>query len=307
MKQFAGFALFSLQLLAADYTTYIGGSYPLVSSADDVEVAAMTTDASGNTYLTGGLSTDRLHNIRIPSWIAFVAKLDPAGRIVFSKALDGNGSQQGTAVAVDPSGNIYVAGNTYSSNLPLTHALQTEQSSIFILKLSPDGRTVLYLTYFGGSGGAAGSVAALATDAQGNLYLTGTTSASDFPTTPGIPTTIPNPLLDFLLQGAFITEISAAGDRILYSGIVAGSTIPCLPPPQPSSTSCFDDAAITSGVAIAVDASGNAYVAGNTNTSDLPTTPGALASQGIGAFVVKINVGGAGIAYPNLHRPRQVL
>jgi uncharacterized protein (TIGR03437 family) len=295
MKKIMGLLLFSLQLLAADYTTYIGGTYTGISPSYDVQVTAMTTDALGNTYLTGGLSTDTLQNTSTPSYIAFVTKLDPTGQLVFSKAFGGSVSDEGAAIAVDPSGNIYVAGNTSSPDLLVSNALQTAPSGIFVLKLSPDGGAVIYLTYFGGPLSLPESVAALATDAKGNLYLTGATSSPTFPTTDGMPAAPTN--LNPLREGAFISEISAAGDRILYSGVLAGSAVPCPPINTMNEATCGDNVAYTSGTAIAVDASGNAYVAGNTDTTDLPTTTGALASQGIGAFVVKINAGGTGIAY----------
>jgi uncharacterized protein (TIGR03437 family) len=133
----------------------------------------------------------------------------------------------------------------------------------------------------------------LATDAKGNLYLTGTTFASDFPTTPGMPTAA----VSLGRQGGFITEISAAGDRIVYSGVLSGGQPACPTFPPMADITCADILGITTGVAIAVDSSGNAYVAGNTDTTGLPTTSGVFATQGIGAFVVKVNSGGTGIGY----------
>jgi uncharacterized protein (TIGR03437 family) len=286
MKKIAGLFLFPLLISAADYTTYIGGINTGISPAYDVTVGAMTTDASGNTYLTGGLSTNAT------SYIAFITKLGPAGQLVFSKAFGGSGSDQGAAIAVDPSGNIYVAGNTTSPDLLVTNALQTAPSSIFVLKLSPDGESVAYLSYFGGAGGA-GAVTAVTADTKGNLYMTGTTANANFPTTPGIPA--PSFGISSYDQGAFISEISAAGDRIIYSGVVAGSYVPC-PATPPGAEPCLTYP-LTSAISIAVDVSGNAYVAGNSNTTNMPTTSGVLASQGIGAFIMKVNAGGTGIAY----------
>jgi uncharacterized protein (TIGR03437 family) len=288
MKKNAGFFLFSLLISAADYTTYIGGTNTGLPPAYDVSVRAMTTDASGNTYLTGGLSANAT------SYIAFVTKLGPTGQLVFSKAFGGSGSDQGTAVAVDPSGNIYVAGNTTSPDLLVTNALQTAPSSIFVLKLSPDGKSVPYLSYFGGAGGT-GAVNAVATDSNGNLYLTRTASNTNFPTTPGIPAPSLGISPSAYNQGAFISEISAAGDRMIYSGVVAGNNVPC-PATPPMAEPCLVYP-FTTGVSIAVDVSGNAYVAGNSNTTDIPTTSGVLASQGIGAFVMKVKSGGTGIGY----------
>lgn len=115
-----------------------------------------------------------------PPRYVFVTKVGPAGQVVFTKYVGGNGSDQGTAIALDPAGDIYVAGAVTSTDFVLSNALQTGPGTSFILKLSPDGNTVLYSSYFGGSLGET-SVAGLATDAKGNLYLTGTTDARDFP------------------------------------------------------------------------------------------------------------------------------
>lgn len=88
MKKILGLLVFSLQLPAADYTTYIGGTSTGLPPAYDVAVNAMSTDASGNTYLTGSLSIDTITSA--PSSIAFVTKLGPTGQLVFSKAFGGS-------------------------------------------------------------------------------------------------------------------------------------------------------------------------------------------------------------------------
>jgi hypothetical protein len=178
----------------------------------------------------------------------------------------------------------------------LSKALQT-QSSIysglysptglitgFIIKLSNDGSTILYSTYFGGTQGAS-SIAAVATDAKGNLYLTGSSAASDFPQTPGMPNGLISSTAVPLISRAIAAEISAAGDKILYAGTISGSA------------ACPFTFCTTAGSGIALDASGNVYIAGNTNTASLPVTAGVLAPKGIGAFVAKIAAGGTGLVY----------
>ena len=281
-------------MLADDYTSYIGdthlgtpvpfGQAPIA----DVAVTAMATDAAGNTYLTGGrISMQATQYVSNPPMYVFVTKVGPAGQVVFTKYFGGNGADQGTAIALDPAGDIYVAGSVTSTDFALSNALQTGPGSSFILKLSPDGNTVLYSSYFGGALGQT-SVAALATDEKGNLYLTGTTDARDFPTTVGGP---PNGI-SFLKYFAFVSEIDATGEKLLYSLAIGGSAVTC----APGTVGCSDTVVSTAGAAIAIDSAGNAYVAGNSNTTDLPTTPGVLSPQGIGAFVMKIAPGG-GLAY----------
>jgi hypothetical protein len=91
---------------------------------------------------------------------------------------------------------------------------------------------------------------------------------------------------------AFLTKISAAGDRIVYSALISGTAKDC-----GLGSSCFTSSRNTSGVSVAVDASGNACLSGNTDTSNLPATPGVLLAQGTGAFVAKIKGDGSGLAY----------
>ena len=93
-------------------------------------------------------------------------------------------------------------------------------------------------------------------------------------------------------SAAFVTKISAAGDRIVYSARISGHQKNC-----GAGSSCFLSSRSTVGTAIAVDAAGNAYLAGNTDTADLPTTTGALLTQGTGAFVAKVNAAGSALVY----------
>jgi uncharacterized protein (TIGR03437 family) len=279
--------LIAATLAAADYTTYIGVTYPY-------SVCALTTDASGNTYITG--SRNLAPASLTQQTDVFLTKLDPNGNILFTKTFGGSASASSSAIALDPSGNIYIAGNTTSSDFPLSNALQTQVSIYngptgFVLKLTNNGATILYSTYFGGTQGPS-YIGALTTDAKGNLYLTGASAASDFPQTSGIP----NASIAFRLpatQGAIVAAISAAGDKILYSGAIAGYAPACA---FPGST-CDVTNSFTEGVGIALDAAGNAYIAGDTNTTDLPVTPGAFSPKGIGAFVAKITAGGTSLAY----------
>jgi uncharacterized protein (TIGR03437 family) len=280
--------------MAGEFTTSVGGAYPST-------VSAITTDSAGNTYVAGSRQlpgTPAFINPFIagqPDSDVFVSKLDPNGNILFTDTFAGKGVDTATAIAIDPSGNIYIAGATNSPDFPLSRALQTEifpggSGTGFIVKLSNDGATILYSTYFGGTLGRS-SISSLATDANGNLYLTGYTQAADFPHTTGMPfgkiTQSP------ASPGAIIASISAAGDKIRYSGAIPMNT-PC----TLDDSSCISNGPAWEGVGIAVDAAGNAYVAGNDNSAtNLPTTAGVLSPNGIGAFVAKVNAGGTGLSY----------
>jgi uncharacterized protein (TIGR03437 family) len=289
------FVLFFITTLAiaGGFTTSLGDAYPY-------SVSAITTDTAGNTYVVGsraiGTNAFRIGTDGTVGPISFgsdvfVSKLDPNGKLLFTDTFAGKGIDTGTAITVDPSGNIYIAGNTTSDDFPLSKALQTRSSAYstgFIMKLSNDGTTILYSTYFGGTLGQS-AITSLATDSKGNLYLTGVTLASDFPHTAGMPfgKLAQNPST----PGAILASISAAGDKILYSGVIA-MTPPC-------TSSCITLGGVQwNGVGIAVDGAGNAYIAGNDPSAiGLPTTAGVLAPNGIGAFVAKVNAGGTGLGY----------
>jgi uncharacterized protein (TIGR03437 family) len=268
----------------ADYTTYIGDAFPYT-------VKAITTDAKGNTYATGSRTvTANLTDV-------FVSKIDPLGNVTLIATFSGKGSDQGNGIAVDAAGNIYVAGYTSSADFPLLHPSQSTASSLgtgFLVKLAADG-TVLYSTYLGGAASES-YLTAVAADAQGNAYVTGETFASDYPHTSGLPAPgVAGPAAPGGYSAAFFAKISSAGDKILYAGGLAGDGHAC-----GAGSSCFLSVINNSGVAIAVDPAGNAYIAGNTYGVGLPTTAGALATEGIGGFVARVNASGTALDYVTL-------
>ena len=259
---------FLAALPAADFTTYIG-------DATDYRVVRVVADASGNTYVAG----------RRDGGI-FVMKLDTAGKIALFATLSGKGTDQPNDFAVDAAGNLYLAGATNSPLLPLRNALQSTPGPGFVVKFNPDATQLLFSTYF------PAAIQALALDAAGNVYVTGSTYSASFPVTPGLPAgTVAPPGIN-ATSAAFLTKISAVGDRILYSTRISGHQKNC-----GAGSSCFLSGRYTLGTAIAVDAAGNAYLAGNTDTYDLPTTTGVLLAQGTGAFVAKVNAAGTALVY----------
>ena len=202
-----------------------------------------------------------------------MTKLNPSGSapLVYSTYLGGVDRDTGRGIAVDVAGNAYVTGETGGSGFPTTPLAfdTTLGGSIdaFVTKLNPTGSAPLvYSTYLGGSDFEEGF--GIAVDAMGNAYVTGDTRSSDFPTTAGA--------FDSTLGGccdAFATKLNPTGSApLVYSTYLGGSD--------------FED-----GLAIAVDALENAYVTGQTNSADFPTTMGAFdtAYNGEGdAFVAKI-------------------
>ncbi|MBI3734396.1 MAG: lamin tail domain-containing protein, partial [Chloroflexi bacterium] len=204
-----------------------------------------------------------------------MTKLNPDGStLVYSTFLGGSSNDSGTGIAVDASGAAYVTGGTLSSDFPTTPgAFDTGFNGgydAFVTKLNPDGSALVYSTFLGG-GGDEGS-RGIAVDASGAAYVTGYTGSSDFPTTPGaFDTSFNGPTYD-----ASVSQLNAAGSTLVYSTFLGGSS---------------DDW----GLAIAVDASGAAYVTGYTASSAFPTTPGAFDTSYNGnydAFVSKLAMGG---------------
>jgi len=312
--RFALLLFTSTLAIAGEFTTSLGDANPYI-------ISAIATDSAGNTYVVGtrelgyAFTFSILTGAMLPIVFespgggsdVFVSKLDPNGKLLFTDTFAGKGIDTGTAIALDPSGNIYIAGTTTSNDFPLSKPLQTQPNTSgtgFIIKLTNDGTTILYSTYFGGTLGAT-SITSLATDSNGNLYLTGMTTAPDFPHTTGMPfgqvksqaTSQSAPLI----SGAILASISAAGDKILYSGVLSGTALACS-----GNDNCFYDLRNTLGIGVGVDAAGNASIAGNTNTTDLPTTTGALLPGGFGAFVAKVNSGGTGLSYLTYLSPGQI-
>jgi uncharacterized protein (TIGR03437 family) len=282
MRTLALLAAVALSSGAAEFTTYIG-------DANDYRVARVLADAAGNTYIAGS-------RIVVPSQNAFflqfaesfVMKVDSAGKIVLFTVFSGKGVDGIGDMAVDSAGNIYVAGATSSVNLPVHNALQSTPGPGFIVKFNLDATQMIYSTYF------PGAIAALAVDGAGNVYVTGSTNVTNFPVTAGLPAGSVGGGVPIVF-GAFLTKISPAGDKILYSTVIAGHGKDC-----GSGSSCFLSERFTAGVAVAVDAASSAYIAGNTDTNDLPATTGAFLEHGTGAFVAKVNAAGTALAYLTL-------
>jgi hypothetical protein len=217
---------------------------------------------------------------------AFVSKMSPNGNILaFSTYLGGSGSDYAWKVAVDGAGNVYVTGQTDSTNFPTTlGAYQTGfaggQDDVFVTKLSSIG-SLIYSTYLGGIG--SDEAWGIAVDANGSAYVAGNTTSSTFPTTPGaFQTTRTGSVV-----APFLTKLTPNGSALAYSTFIWGPSGGVTP-----STGAYD---------VAVDASGNAYVTGYTDSPTFPTTPGAFRTVFKGGlndvFITKLNPSGGALVY----------
>jgi hypothetical protein len=261
------------------YSTYLGGSGPFGDEGRGIAV-----DVAGNAYVTGFTTStdfptttgafDMTFNGNAD---AFVTKVNSTGSaLVYSTYLGGTSDELGNGIAVDLARNAYVTGVTTSTNFPTTlgtfDATFSGSRDAFVTKLNTTGSApLLYSTYLGGTFFDQGL--GIAVDAAGNAYVTGETSSSDFPTTLGAFDTTHNVSVD-----AFVTKLNATGSApLLYSTYLGGSSG-------------------DGGNGIAVDAAGNAYVTGSTQSTDFPTTPGAFDTTfngGPDAFVTKLNATGS--------------
>jgi hypothetical protein len=260
------------------YSTYLGGG------STDFGFA-IAVDASGHAHITG-----RTESIDFPTTPAsfdttangsadgFVTKVNPVGSapLLYSTYLGGSGFDQGFGLAIDTSGNAVVTGFTQSVNFPTTagsfDTTFNGSSDAFVTKVDPIGSApLLYSTYLGGSDGDFGLDVTV--DAMGNAHVTGQTSSVDFPTTADAVDTMLNGPTD-----AFVTKVNSAGSAPLVSSTYLGGT-------------AFDR-----GSGIAVDPSGNTYIAGLTSSADFPVTAGAYDTTYNGnsdVFVTKIGFVGA--------------
>ena len=207
---------------------------------------------------------------------AFVAKLAPnAGSLEYATLIGGSNNDDGArSVALDADGNAYVTGTTFSNNLAVTSAAQSTYGGggdTFVAKVSPTG-TKLYVTYHGGNG--FDSEPAIAADAAGNAYVTGTTSSTDFPVTAGALQTTKRAIGD-----AYVTKFNSSGSRVY-------------------STHLGRDNA-DSGDAIVVGPAGTVFVLGRTQSSDFPTSsPMQATYAGSGdLFITQLNAAGSSILF----------
>ena len=210
---------------------------------------------------------------------AFVLKLNSVGNtLLFSTYLGGTTYDVGTAIAVDATGNAYIAGDTQSADFPVSGGFQSIAGGgfdAFVTKLTSNGAYV-FSSFLGGAANEhAGGVA---TDSSGGVYVAGGTYSTNFPLAGAIQTT------NHGGQDAFVTKFSASGASLVYSTYLGGNGT--VTPEEANG--------------IAVDTGGNAYVAGVANSADFPVTAGAFQVNFKGvsdAFVTKINAAGTAWVY----------
>ena len=234
---------------AVVYSTYLGGS-------NSDSVSGIAVNAAGEAHVIGSTFSRDFPTVRAlqPTFTGthpvFVAKFAADGAaLIYSTYLGGSGNDTGQGIAVDAAGYAYVTGDTDSPDFPIVHALQPTYGGFglsdgFVAKLTADGTELIYSTYLGGRDND--NAAGIAVDAAGAAYVTGGTASPDFP--------IVNALQPTLRGGAdaFVAKLTPDGAALVHSTYLGGS---------------MDDG----GNDIAVNADGDAYITGGTNSPDFPT------------------------------------
>ncbi len=240
------------------YSSFLGGS-------QSTSISRIAVDSAGNAYVAGYTTAGDFPAAPTPesstfgggavSQGAFVAKIDPTGSsLLYTTYLSGSAGEQATGLAVDTTGNVYITGNTQSTDFPVLGAFQSTCnvsssgacSDAFLTKIASTGDALVYSTYLGGTGND--SAMGLAVDATGSAYVAGVTTSVDFPVTAGV---VQAKCGGSCAQNAFVAKFNPSGETLAYATYLGGSA--------------------TDGAAdIAVDAVGSAYVTGQTSSADFP-------------------------------------
>lgn len=267
------------------YSTFLGGT-----AAD--QLFGVAVDPQGNFYVAGQTASS---NIPVTGAFqgtsggftdAFVAKFNADGSgLVYCTYLGGNLIDIAQAIAVDANGSAYVTGFTSSTNFPTKNPLQAAlkgQQDIFVTKLSPDGASLVFSTYLGGS--ALDTIAAIALDAQDDVVLAGTTKSTDFPVVNALEPTLTGTAGN---SDAFVAKLSADGSHLIFSTYLGGTSV-------------------DGATGVAVDSQGNILVSGGTDSTDFPTSNALQPTAGGGptnnaitsdAFLTKLNPSGTAVLF----------
>ncbi len=256
------------------YSTYLGGT---AQSA----ITALAVDTSGNLYAAGWTEaidfpvSNAIQAVNRGGVDAFVFKLNAAGNtLLYATYIGGRGDDRAAGIAVDSSGQIYVAGSTASADFPLVSSIRPMLGGTrdaFALKLNAIGNLLVYSTLLGGT--AYDAATAISIDSAGNAYIAGDTQSADFP--------LLNPVQSVFggSTDVFVTKLTPAG-AISFSTYLGGNNV-------------------EHAGGVAVDASGGIYIAGGTLSTNFPLAAPIQATNGGSqdAFVTKISTSPAALVY----------
>lgn len=267
------------------YAGYIGGA------GDDV-AKGIAVDSAGNAYVTGETTSDETtFPVKVGPGLtfnggttdAFVAKVKADGTgLVYAGYIGGAGDEEGTAIGLDSAGNAYVTGVTTSDETTFPVKVGPDLTSngdvdAFVAKVKADGTGFVYAGYIGGAD--LDFANAIDVDSAGNAYVVGETASdqASFPTKVG-----PQLAFNGGAHDAFVAKVKADGTALVYAGYIGGAG---------------DDFA----TAVAVDSAGNAYVAGDTSSTQttfpVRVGPDLTFNGGTDSFVAKVKPDGSAFVY----------
>ena len=265
------------------YSTFVGGSsndYGKSIAIDSEGNACVTGYTASSDFPTTENAYNRTHG---GYYDCFVFKLSADGSsLLYSTFIGGSGEDSGVSIILDSLANVYVTGETVSSDFPTTANAynRTHGGSFdcFVFKLSANGSILLYSTFVGRSGWDSGWSIVL--NNGGNAYVTGKTHSSDFPTTLNAYDKSYNGGGEYN-GDCFVFKLSTDGSTLLYSTYIGGKDG-------------------ERGISIALDDEENAYVTGQTFSSDFPTTANAYNGTHGGSydcFVFKLAADGSSLLF----------
>jgi len=247
------------------------------------EAYGVASDPQGNAYVTGRTFSTP-YNVSAGSTGSnaggtdvVVVKINPEGTLpLFITYLGGEGNDAGYGIQIDASGGVYVVGTTNSTNFPVVNPLQGDNAGLndaFVMRLAPNGSSLVYSTYLGGNNNDYGY--AIALDGANNAYITGSTESSSF----SVPSTMKRTSRGGI-SDAYLLKIRSDGRELIDTEYVGGKVM-------------------ETGYGIAVDEAGYAYIAGETFSWDFPVKNAAYPTFGgySDAFVTKIAPAGDPFVY----------
>jgi len=260
------------------YSTYVGGN-------DTDRGYAIAVDANENAYVTGytrssdfPTTANVFNSSHTNEDDLFVLKLNQSGKkLIYSTYIGGNNDEMAYDIIIDNLENTYITGYTDSTDFPTSinayDRTHNGSQDVFILKLNPSGKDLVYSTYIGGSSSDIGR--GIVIDSVGNVYVTGGTWSSDFPTTSGAYNRTYN-----YRSEIFILKLNETGSKLVFSTYISGDNL-------------------DEGYGIDIDSLGNIYVTGHTTSTNFPVTPDAYdkTADSRDVLLVKLSSNGSVLIY----------